>query len=350
MRTARTRGTARYHTEHHTLLGVAHDADLETIKRAYRQLALEVHPDTNPGDPQAAERFQKLNAAYDALAALAPEPAEEPGEEQDEAVDEGGESTDPRPDSATGLTTVRGPSGPFDPTESPVPGPAARPRHNVFAEPPQPSRPSPAPATPGAGAPPPSGDRARRDDQDADSPSDGPLAGEPPPAQPPVELPLPLADALVRFLVLAPLLWAAAGFPNLLAGDLTVRPINLALCTVITLIGWVGAGALLWSRAPSVPRRVPWWRSPGWDGTPLAVRLLLFYALAGGSSALFLRPHLADEEAPAWTLGLWGGLIAAAWVISGHVPRQMGYESRFQRYWRLSRNSLPPRSERRPRP
>ena len=50
------------------LLGVDRDADSETIKRAYRDLAKALHPDVNAGDAAAAERFKEMTAAYNLLA------------------------------------------------------------------------------------------------------------------------------------------------------------------------------------------------------------------------------------------------------------------------------------------
>lgn len=50
------------------LLGVERGADLEEIKRAYRQLAKALHPDVNAGDEAAAERFKEVTAAYNILA------------------------------------------------------------------------------------------------------------------------------------------------------------------------------------------------------------------------------------------------------------------------------------------
>jgi DnaJ-class molecular chaperone len=49
------------------ILGVARDASQEDISRAYRRLARKLHPDLNPGDKQAEERFKRLNAANDLL-------------------------------------------------------------------------------------------------------------------------------------------------------------------------------------------------------------------------------------------------------------------------------------------
>ncbi len=50
------------------LLGVKPDADTDTIKRAYRDLAKTLHPDVNSGDEAAAERFKEITAAYNLLA------------------------------------------------------------------------------------------------------------------------------------------------------------------------------------------------------------------------------------------------------------------------------------------
>ena len=50
------------------LLGVQKDADLNEIKRAYRKLAKELHPDVNVGDDVATERFKRITAAYNLLA------------------------------------------------------------------------------------------------------------------------------------------------------------------------------------------------------------------------------------------------------------------------------------------
>jgi DnaJ-class molecular chaperone len=51
----------------YSTLGVARGASEAEIKKAYRKLAKELHPDTNQNNPKAADRFSKVTAAYDLL-------------------------------------------------------------------------------------------------------------------------------------------------------------------------------------------------------------------------------------------------------------------------------------------
>lgn len=53
--------------DYYDMLGVPRDAGEVEIKKAYRQLALQHHPDRNPGDRKAEERFKEVNEAYSVL-------------------------------------------------------------------------------------------------------------------------------------------------------------------------------------------------------------------------------------------------------------------------------------------
>ena len=53
--------------DYYDILGVSRSADEKEIRQAYRRLARQHHPDVNPGDDDAAERFKTINAAYEVL-------------------------------------------------------------------------------------------------------------------------------------------------------------------------------------------------------------------------------------------------------------------------------------------
>src|SRR5437667_9848433 len=53
--------------DYYTVLGVAPKATQEEIKKQYRKLAAKHHPDKNPNDPKAAERFKEISEAYQVL-------------------------------------------------------------------------------------------------------------------------------------------------------------------------------------------------------------------------------------------------------------------------------------------
>ncbi len=54
-------------TDHYATLGVGRDAKPEAIRKAYRHLARKLHPDVNPGDAAAEERFKRVQEAYNVL-------------------------------------------------------------------------------------------------------------------------------------------------------------------------------------------------------------------------------------------------------------------------------------------
>src|SRR5499433_4490788 len=53
--------------DYYEVLGVARECTAVELKTAYRKLALQYHPDRNPGDQQAEERFKEASEAYEVL-------------------------------------------------------------------------------------------------------------------------------------------------------------------------------------------------------------------------------------------------------------------------------------------
>ncbi|MBN1380366.1 MAG: molecular chaperone DnaJ [Deltaproteobacteria bacterium] len=53
--------------DYYTVLGVERDASLEEIKKCYRKLAMQYHPDRNPGNKEAEEKFKEAAEAYEVL-------------------------------------------------------------------------------------------------------------------------------------------------------------------------------------------------------------------------------------------------------------------------------------------
>ena len=53
--------------DYYEILGVSRDATADVLKKAYRKMALQFHPDKNPGDPTAEEKFKEAANAYEIL-------------------------------------------------------------------------------------------------------------------------------------------------------------------------------------------------------------------------------------------------------------------------------------------
>ena len=53
--------------DYYKILGVEHKASADDIRSAYRKLAMKYHPDKNPGDKKAEDKFKEINEAYQVL-------------------------------------------------------------------------------------------------------------------------------------------------------------------------------------------------------------------------------------------------------------------------------------------
>ena len=53
--------------DYYDILGVSRDASQDDIKKSYRKVAMKFHPDKNPGDSSAEEKFKEAASAYSVL-------------------------------------------------------------------------------------------------------------------------------------------------------------------------------------------------------------------------------------------------------------------------------------------
>jgi len=53
--------------DYYEVLGVDRSVSKDDLKKSYRKLAMKYHPDRNPGDEKAAEKFKELSEAYEIL-------------------------------------------------------------------------------------------------------------------------------------------------------------------------------------------------------------------------------------------------------------------------------------------
>src|SRR5437764_11938511 len=97
------------------VLGVKQDASADEIRKAYRKLAKQFHPDLNPGKPEAEARFKSISAAYDLLSDLEKRARYDRGEIDESGAERPRYSYRPHAEGAQGWKYQ--PEGEFDPAD-----------------------------------------------------------------------------------------------------------------------------------------------------------------------------------------------------------------------------------------
>lgn len=88
--------------DYYRILGVSRDADEATIKKAFRKLAKQYHPDTNNGNPEAEKKFREINEAYSVLSDEGKRKEYDEGEQKEQSSSTKAESRTTNP--FTGFT------------------------------------------------------------------------------------------------------------------------------------------------------------------------------------------------------------------------------------------------------
>lgn len=100
--------------DYYKTLGVSKTASADEIRKAYRKLARVNHPDAKPNDPQAAERFKKIQEAYDILNDAEKRKLYDQFGPDFQQMGRGGPGPGPRPGPGGGFGGFGGSSGPID--------------------------------------------------------------------------------------------------------------------------------------------------------------------------------------------------------------------------------------------
>jgi hypothetical protein len=114
--------------DYYSALGISTDSSRDEITAAYRRLVRRWHPDRNPGDREATERFKRIQAAYDALMQGGPKPQPKRPHVRPSARQEKTHSTH----SASRKSRQEPPQGPPEPVWATIIEPVPQPLHERY--------------------------------------------------------------------------------------------------------------------------------------------------------------------------------------------------------------------------